>query len=57
MPFKSKAQQAKFAELVKEGKITQEKFDQWQMETGDQKLPAKASYKPKGLIRGARKTR
>lgn len=33
MPFKSKAQIAKMGDLKKQGKITQEKFDQWMNET------------------------
>lgn len=57
MPFKSEKQRAKFAQLVKEGKMSQETFNKWQNETGDKKLPTKAAYKPKGLIRGVRKTR
>lgn len=40
MPFKSKDQIAKFGELVKEGKMTQAKFDEWMAETHDaHKLP------------------
>lgn len=57
MLFKSQAQRAKFAQLVKEGKMSQETFDKWQSETGETKLPKKAAVKPKGLIRGVRKTR
>jgi hypothetical protein len=38
MPFKSQAQRAKFAQLVKEGKMSQETFQRWQSETGDAKL-------------------
>lgn len=33
MPFKSKAQMKKFEMMVKEGKIPQEKFNQWMKET------------------------
>lgn len=57
MPFKSQAQRAKFVQLVKEGKMSQETFDKWQSETGETKLPKKAPVKTKGLIRGVRKTR
>lgn len=57
VPFKSQAQRAKFAELVKEGKLSQAKFDEWQAATGNAKLPKKVGYKPKGLTRGVRKTR
>lgn len=57
MPFKSQAQRAKFAQLVKEGKMTQETFNKWESETDDKKLPKKVSYKPKGQVRGVRRTR
>lgn len=57
MPFKSDAQRAKFAQLVKEGKMSQETFDKWQAETGEKQLPKKIGYKPKGLIRGVRKSK
>lgn len=57
MSFKSQAQRAKFAQLVKEGKMTQETFDKWQSETDDKKLPKKVAYKPKGQVRGIRRTR
>jgi len=40
MPFKSKAQLGKFAELVKSGKMSQETFDTWIKETPSvEKLP------------------
>lgn len=32
-PFKSEAQKAKFAEMLKQGKISQQKFDEWNRET------------------------
>ena len=57
LPFVSEKQRAKFAQLVKEGKMSQETFDKWQSETGETKLPKKATVKTKGLIRGVRKTR
>lgn len=57
MSFKSQAQRAKFAQLVKEGKMSQETFDKWQSETQDASLPKKALYKPKGQVRGVRRTR
>lgn len=46
-PFKSNAQRAKFAELVKQGKMEQTTFDEWQKATGDQKLPERVEKKPK----------
>ncbi len=39
MPFKSKAQRRKFAELLVEGKITPEAYEEWNRETGSKKLP------------------
>lgn len=39
MPFKSQAQRRKFAQLLVEGKITNETFEEWNRETGTKKLP------------------
>jgi hypothetical protein len=39
MPFKSKAQRRKFAELLVKGEITPETFEEWNRETGGRKLP------------------
>lgn len=39
MPFKSQAQRRKFAELLVQGKITPEQFEEWNRETGSAKLP------------------
>jgi hypothetical protein len=39
MPFKSKAQRRKFAELLVEGKITDEAYERWNKETGGKTLP------------------
>lgn len=39
MPFKSKAQRRKFAELLVKGEITPETFEEWNRETGRQELP------------------
>jgi len=46
MPFKSEAQRAKFAQLVAEGKMSQETFDNWQKATGDKKLPDRLNDAP-----------
>ena len=43
MPFKSQAQRRKFAELLVEGKITPETFEEWNRETGGRKLPERAN--------------
>jgi hypothetical protein len=39
MPFKSQAQRRKFAQLLVEGKISNETFEEWNRETGRTKLP------------------
>jgi hypothetical protein len=39
MPFKSKAQRRKFAELLVKGEISPETFEEWNRETGNAKLP------------------
>ena len=47
MPFKSEAQRRKFAQMLKEGKITQGVFDAFNDETpANAKLPERASKKP-----------
>jgi hypothetical protein len=60
MPFKSQAQRRKFAQLLVEGKISNETFEEWNRETGGRKLPErvtrkKASRKKKAA--GSRKKR
>ena len=49
MPFKSQAQRRKFAQLLVEGKISNETFEEWNRETGGKKLPerVKAAKKSK----------
>jgi hypothetical protein len=39
MPFKSKAQRRKFAQLLVEGKISNKTFEEWNPETGGKQLP------------------
>jgi hypothetical protein len=39
MPFKSKAQRRKFAELLVKGEISPETFEEWNRETGRRELP------------------
>ena len=43
MPFKSQAQRRKFAQLLVEGKIKPETFEEWNRETGGAKLPERAA--------------
>ena len=47
MPFKSKAQRRKFAELLVQGKISDETYEDWNRETGRKKLPERVKPKPK----------
>lgn len=42
MPFKSKAQRRKFAELLVKGEISEETFEEWNRETGSAELPERA---------------
>jgi hypothetical protein len=56
VPFKSQAQRRKFAQLLVEGKISPETFEEWNRETGTQKLPERAgSRKPATRKKTARK--
>ena len=45
MPFKSQAQRRKFAQLLVEGKISNETYEEWNRETGGQKLPERVKSK------------
>jgi hypothetical protein len=54
MPFKSQAQRRKFAELLVEGKISNETFEEWNRETGGRKLPERVKTKTRKA--GRRKT-
>ena len=47
MPFKSKAQRRKFAELLVTGKITPEAYERWNVETGSAELPERVNPKDK----------
>ena len=56
MPFKSKAQRRKFAELMVKGEISPETFEEWNRETGAAKLPERAPRKkPKKRAASTRK--
>ena len=39
MPFKSKAQRRKFAQLLVEGKISDDQYEEWNRSTGKKVLP------------------
>jgi hypothetical protein len=47
MPFKSKAQRRKFAELLVKGEISPEVYEEWNRETGRKELPERAKSRPK----------
>jgi hypothetical protein len=61
VPIKSKAQRRKFAQLLVEGKISPETFEEWNRAAGKAELPerlhpmAKAKPKRKVKARRARK--
>lgn len=52
MPFKSKAQRRKFAELLVNGKISNETFEEWNRDTGRKKLPERVKPKAKAKRKG-----
>lgn len=58
MPFKSKAQRRKFAELLVKGEISPETYEEWNRETGRAELPErvrpKARAKPKRKAKAKR---
>jgi len=45
MPFKSQAQRRKFAQLLVDGKISNETFEEWNRATGSKKLPERVGSK------------
>ena len=47
MPFKSKAQRRKFAELLVKGEISPETYEEWYRETGRKVLPERVKKKAK----------
>jgi hypothetical protein len=53
MPFKSKAQRRKFAELLVQGKISDETYEEWNRSTGSEKLPERVTPKPKSKKKAA----
>lgn len=59
MPFKSQAQRRKFAELLVQGKISPDTFEEWNRETAGAKLPerVKAKARPKSKAKTKKKTR
>lgn len=57
MPFKSQAQRRKFAQLLVEGKISAETFEEWNRETGARKLPEHAGKKTARTRKSVPRTR
>ena len=53
MPFKSKAQRRKFAELLVKGEITPATYEEWNRDTGRKELPERVNRAKK---KAARKT-
>ena len=57
MPFKSQAQRRKFAQLLVEGKISNQTFEEWNRETGGKHLPERVKPKAKRRKAAKRKAR
>lgn len=55
MPFKSRAQRRKFAQLLVEGKIKPQTFEEWNRETGSELLPERVKAKQKTAGKAAKK--
>jgi hypothetical protein len=55
MPFKSQAQRRKFAQLLVEGKIAPDTFEEWNRETGSKRLPERVRQRSKTTKQGTRK--
>ena len=53
MPFKSQAQRRKFAQLLVEGKISNETFEEWNRETGSKRLPERSRRRAKSATTGS----
>jgi hypothetical protein len=48
MPFRSQAQRRKFAQLLVEGKISGQTFEEWNRETGSRRLPERVTRRAGG---------
>jgi hypothetical protein len=55
MPFKSQAQRRKFAELLVQGKISNQTFEEWNRETGGRKLPERVKRQAKSARKRKRR--
>jgi hypothetical protein len=56
MPFKSKAQRRKFAELLVKGEISEETYEEWNRSTGGARLPERVDSRKKARSTRARRT-
>jgi hypothetical protein len=56
MPFKSKAQRRKFAQLLVDGKISDETYEEWNRSTGKKALPERVA-KPTRKATAKRRTK
>ncbi len=57
MPFKSQAQRRKFAELLVEGKISPDTFEEWNRETGSKRLPERVKTRASAKSKRSSKTK
>jgi hypothetical protein len=57
MPFKSQAQRRKFAQLLVEGKISNQTFEEWNRETGAKRLPERVRRSTKASTSASAKPR
>jgi hypothetical protein len=57
MPFKSKAQRRKFAQLLVEGRITDEQYEEWNRSTGRKELPERVGDARKAVKKRSAKKR
>ena len=55
MPFKSKAQRRKFAELLMKGEISEETYEEWNRSTGKARLPERVT--PESTRKAKRKAK
>jgi hypothetical protein len=57
MPIKSKAQRRKFAELLVNGKISEEVYERWNRGAGYKELPERVTPKDKSKTKRASKAK
>jgi hypothetical protein len=56
MPFKSKAQRRKFAQLLVDGKISDQTYEEWNRSTGKKELPERVTPKKKTAKKATKRT-